>query len=252
MTRRLVLALLLAAAVVADLPAAASGDSTIGTQNVRNTLPPLRARHDLRQTADGASILLAQEMQRRRASWYAPAGWGATHYRGRGIRLNRGDCATYWDRSRWTLVRSYPYQLTYADYPGGHGRRWALVTILRGHGETIAAVCVHMLTRALDRPLVYRHGVARLHALTARLAQSFRVVVGGDWNLGHPWDERTRLVGFPAAAFHAWSSRATVRRTTARARLDYFYWSGFTFRHIARISPTYSDHDGVRLRVGPG
>jgi endonuclease/exonuclease/phosphatase (EEP) superfamily protein YafD len=106
-----------------------------------------------------------------------------------------------------------------------------------------------MITHALARPIVYRAGIRRLHRLAVNLAQRFPVIVGGDWNVPHMWDERTKLRGFPVAAFRGWSSRSTVRPTRHRSRPDWFLWRGLRFDSIARVTPTYSDHDGVRLRL---
>jgi hypothetical protein len=231
-------------ALVLLLVAPPANAVTISTQNVRRTLPPLEARHDLRQAARGSTIVVAQELFARRAPWLAPPGWGTAHRRG-----PRGDCATFWDRSVWRARRSYPVQLTDADFPGGHGHRWALVTILHRPDRTIAVVCVHMITHARARPIVYRAGIRRLRQLAVNLAQRFPVIIGGDWNVPHPWDVRTKLRGFPVAAFPGWQSRATVRRTTRESRPDWFLWTGFRSTSIARISRTYSDHDGVRIRL---
>lgn len=251
MKRALVLAAAVAVLLAAEVgPAEADPRIAVATQNVRYTLGPVHARHDVRDAAARSSIVFAQEFGLRRASRFAPTGWGTVHYPG----LRRGDCATFYDRATWRRVRSWPIQLTRAPFRAG--TRWAVVTILRDHaGRTLATINVHLITRARHRRAVYRHGIARLDRVASQLAQRSPVVIGGDWNLPHAWDLRTRLRGFPARTFlPEWRTAATPRLTTRRARLDYFYATrDLRVVRISRIGNTYSDHDGARvvLRLSP-
>jgi hypothetical protein len=200
----------------------------IATQNVSHSLPRDDARHDIARAAQHSSVVVTQEMGQRHAALLAPAGWGVAHAAG----PRRGDCATYWKRTRWHLIRSWVRQLTYAPIPAGH--RWAQVAILR-HGSTqLAVVCIHMLTRG-HRP-AYRRGMHRLHQLLASLPQR-HVVVGGDWNLP------------PYRAHPIWPHSQPARTGPHGGRDDWLSWHGARFRHRVILYGTRSDHDGVRLRL---
>jgi hypothetical protein len=202
----------------------------ITTQNVRHTLPAPQARHDIHQAARHGSVLVTQEMGKRHAAGLSPPGWGSAHFLG----PRRGDCATFWKRSSWHLVRSWVRPLTFAPFRAGH--RWAQVTILRGHGTTVAVVCVHLVTRG-HWP-TYRRGIVRLQRLLASLQQP-QVVVGGDWNAAR-WRAHLR---WPCT--HSW-------RTGPRAgRDDRLCWHHAHLRSQRLLGHTYSDHDGVRARLGP-
>lgn len=200
----------------------------ITTQNVRYTLPPELARHDIHQAAQRSSVVVTQEMGRRHAARLAPAGWGTAHV----PTIRRGDCATYWQRSRWTLQRSWVRQLTYAPFRAGH--RWALVTILRGHGTTVAVVCVHLMTRG--HRAAYRRGIHRLQLLLASLPQR-HVVVAGDWNRPR-W--RVRL---------GWACSADWRTGPHGGRDDRACWRHASLRSQRELRRTYSDHDGARAHL---
>lgn len=233
----------------------AAASLALTTQNVQAGLPPAQARHDIRQAAAGSSVVLAQEMGRRVAPRFAPPGWGWAHFGG----LRRGDCAAYWNRAQWRLVRTWPTQLTFATLPLGRGHRWALTTILRGvgirSGIRLAVVCVHQITHALDRQPTYRYGTHRLALLLARLATHHRyVAVGGDWNMPYPQDHRLRLSGFPARVLPAQglAGRAPAAPTGPKGgRVDYWYTQrpGLAAIGGAVLRGTYSDHDGSRIRL---
>lgn len=200
----------------------------IATQNVAHDLARADARHDIARAAQHSSVLLTQEMGHRAAARFAPAGWGSAQAPG----VMRGDCATYWQRSHWRLVRSWVRQLSYAPFRAGH--RWAQVAILR-HGSTqVALVCVHMITRG-HRP-AYRRSMVRLRSLLASLPQR-HVVVGGDWN---------------APRQLAWPSTRAARTGPHGGRDDRLSWRGARFRHQLILRDTRSDHEGVRLRLRLG
>jgi hypothetical protein len=225
----------------------APSEVVVSTQNIRLALSPAEARHDIRHAATGSSILLMQEMGHRRARRLAPPGWGTAHYVG---QHRRGDCATFWDRSRWTRVRTELVPLNWTD------SRRALVVVLRsrkGAPTTVATVCVHMITGPLHRPGLYRRATTRLHRVGARLARHHPVIIGGDWNLDHPWDVTHRWEGFPYARFAGWGSRAPALPTVGRQHADYFYWNqpAWLFRGISPVLPTFSDHAGVRIVLDP-
>jgi endonuclease/exonuclease/phosphatase family metal-dependent hydrolase len=207
---------------------------TLTTQNVRVGLPPWQAHHDIRQAAHQSSVVVAQEMQHRHAAAYAPAGWGTAHRPGRA----RGDCATYWNRAVWVRVgRPYTVRLTAA--PFRWGTRYALVTILRHRGgpTLVGVVCVHMVTRSWERRTVYARGMDRLDRLLGRLPA--RTVVAGDWNRGY--GRRVPVPGY--------STARPPRPTGAGARIDYAWWEHAHLDRIRTIGGTYSDHDGVRVRL---
>ena len=210
---------------------------TITTQNVRVGLPPPEAHHDINQAAAHSSIVFTQEMALRDVQRFAPSGWGSAHFSG----LRRGDCATYWNRSVWTRVNAWTVPLTWAGFRAGH--RFALVTILRGHGLTLAVVCVHSIThstRPARRP-VFARGMARLNVVLQRLRTKYPVVVGGDWNRG--WTQRARFTGFRSVETHGTTSGGG-------GHIDYFEWSPrVRFGSQRVIGHTFSDHNGVRLHL---
>lgn len=212
---------------------------TITTQNVRQGMPPPEARHDIHQAAVNSSVLFTQEMGQRRAARFAPAGWGTAHHAG----LRQGDCATYWDNSVWREQRNFLTLLTNAPFRAG--TRYALTTILHLRGDptvTMAAVCVHMVTRSLTRRTVYAHGMDRLRALLDRMAKYPYVVVGGDWN--RVWSKRARVAGYS-------SKEPPAPTGTHGGRIDYFWWQrlNIDYRSIRVIGHTYSDHQGLRMRL---
>jgi len=231
---------LTSALIAVSAPASAL---VVTTQNVYRGLGPINARHDIRQAAAGGSVVFAQEMSGRRAGRFAPAGWRAAQAP-RPRLNNRGDCATFYDAGVWRLRRSYVVPLLAADThyrPNGH--RWALVAVLTG-AEALAAVCVHLPTHGVPRRL-YWLSVARLRPVLQRLAGRFpHVVVGGDWN--NPFPTRARFRGFVCVRV----PRATGPKG---GRPDYVY-----VRRPDRITGgrviggTYSDHNGMRVRIGGG
>jgi len=122
---------LITAAVLAGV-APANADIGITTQNVRYTLPPVQARHDIRQAANRGSVLFTQEMGRRQARRFAPAGWGVAHAAG----TYRGDCATFYRRDVWRLRRAYVVRVVdVATRRPSNGHRWALVTVQRARRQ---------------------------------------------------------------------------------------------------------------------
>jgi endonuclease/exonuclease/phosphatase family metal-dependent hydrolase len=220
---------------------------TLTTQNVRVGMPPDHVHHDINQAAAHSSVLFTQEMGLRHARRFAPRGWGTAHFAG----IRRGDCATYWDRREWRLVKAWPVPVTWATFRAGH--RWALVTVLRGHGTTVAAVCVHMVTRARSRPMAYGNGTERLAALVDRLRARHRhVVIGGDWNLPYRYGPRHRYP-WPVMPRHGMSSMRPPRPTGSNGhggRIDYV-WTARGMRQVGShiIGNTYSDHQGNRIKV---
>lgn len=237
MGRRKGLAAVVAAVAAVGLAAPAYA-LTVTTQNVRLGLTPAHARHDIRQAAQRSGVVLAQEMRGRDAARFRPPGYWSTQTQ------PRGDCATFWDRSRWRFVSRAAVPYEFGTFPRGH--RWALVTVLRSvnrPGVRLATVNVHSVTRSLSRPVVFGRGMARLGRLAASLAAAYgRVVVGGDTN--RTWPLRARLPGF-----------RTVRPPRATGpkggTVDYLYWSGpLRFRNARVIAETYSDHNGARYRLG--
>lgn len=210
---------------------------TITTQNVRVGMPPPAAHHDIDQAAERSSIVFAQEMGLRRAARFAPDGWGTSHFTG----IRRGDCATYWDRKVWHRMSSWTRQLTFASFRAGH--RFALVTVLRGKGTTLATVCVHSITKSLSaaRRPVFARGMHRLSRVIHLLRYRYsHVVVGGDWN--RTWPHRARFKGFRSTE----PQRATG---AGGGRVDYFYWARGDQTGLRVIGHTRSDHNGVRLHL---
>jgi hypothetical protein len=216
----------------------------VTTQNVRVTLGPAHARHDIRQAAARGSVLFTQEMSRRNAARFRPAGWGSAHAARPRVN-NRGDCATFYRRSAWRLRRSYvvPLVNTYTPHVPTNGQRWALVAVLTGR-EALAAVCVHMPTHAVSRRL-YWAGIGRLRTLLARLSARYpRVIVGGDWNNGYP--TRARFRGFVAR-------RPPAATGPRGGRVDYLYTRRpARIARIGTIRRTFSDHNGMRIWVRNG
>lgn len=212
----------------------------IATQNIRVGLPPPDVRHDLNQAAARSSVVFTQEMGYRDAAAFRPSGWGSDHVHGR----TRGDCATYWDRSRWHLVRWHLVHTFTGTYRGGN--RWAQVTILKGTGGVLAAVCVHNVTHARLHPAVEREGVSRLRQTLSSLSTRYaNVVVGGDWNRG--WGIRPRFKGFTTV-------RPDQPTHKSGATIDYLYWHHppVRFMSVRVLRPTFSDHRGVRYRLRLG
>jgi hypothetical protein len=218
--------------------AAPASAVTVTTQNVRRGLPLAEARHDIRQAAEFSSVVFTQEMHNRRASRFAPARWGASHY-GPG---SRGDCATFWDRDVWRLVSSWPVRISHEPFRAG--TRWALVTVLRRVGRPdirLAAVNVHLFTHTVFRPRAWRRAMARIRDVGERLVARYpAVVMGGDWN--RTWGRRATFPGFVSAE--------PPRRTGPKGgRVDYVFWHGLRFRGIRVIGGTFSDHEGTRVRL---
>jgi hypothetical protein len=215
-------------------PTIATVAIAIATQNVYVGLPPDRARHDIRQATAQSSIVLTQEMGSRHAREFAPRGWAVAHRLGPWV----GDCATFYDTSVWRRRDWWTFPITKSDaFPGGH--RFGLVTVLHGHGTTVAAVCVHMITQPRNRPDVEAAGVRRLRAQLAALRATYpHVVVGGDWNRAFSW--RPFLP-------HMRATRPPRPTHSPGVRIDYIYAeTPRTVRRIAVIGHTYSDHNGVR------
>ena len=183
--------------------------------------------------------MFTQEMGLRRAARFAPARWGTVHHAG----LRQGDCATYWDRRVAERAASFVTLLTNAPFRAG--LRYALTSVLRLRGNptvTMAAVCVHMITKTLSRRAVYRPRNDRLHDLLVRMERYPYVVVGGDWN--RVWPKRVRIAGY--------GSKEPPSATGGRGgRIDYFWWQrlNIDYRSIRVIHHTFSDHNGVRMRL---
>jgi endonuclease/exonuclease/phosphatase (EEP) superfamily protein YafD len=228
---RVALAALVAALVLTAAPAYAV---TVTTQNVAHTLARAPARHDVRQAADGSGVVLTQEMAGRRAARFAPRGWGTAQ--------RAGDCATYWDRATWRLVRSYAVRISHA--PFWRGTRYALVAVLANNtnpGVRLATVNVHVFTRTVPHAPAFRRATTRVRRLADGLvAHGAAVVVGGDWN--RDYRARARFPGF--------SSRRPPRPTgPTGGRVDYVYAHGLAFRGVRVMGHTYSDHNGYRARL---
>jgi hypothetical protein len=213
---------------------------TVTTQNVYVGLARPGARHDVRQAAEHSSVVFTQEMGHRRAARFAPAHWGVVHFRG----TWRGDCATYYDRRVWRVVRAWPFRIAAEGFRAGN--RFAVVAVLRrvGHpGARLATVNVHSFTHTLARPVAWRREMARVRGVAGTLADRWgRVVMGGDWNRVYG-----RRATFPGYVSHD-PPRPTGRNG---GRVDYLYWHGERFRAIRVIDGTRSDHNGTRVRVTP-
>ena len=231
MFSRMAIAPIAAVLVLAGV-ASASADTGVTTQNVRVGLPAWQARHDIRHAARFGSVVLAQEMHKRRAAAFAPAHWGTAQATRARVR-NRGDCAIYWRRDRWRLRRAYVVPVTRGVTR--NETRYAQIAVLTGR-QTMAAVCVHMPT-ARAPTAVYRAGIGRIRALLGRLARFPHVVIGGDWN--RAYSRRPRLPGYVAGRPPRGVDYVYARRpdTVSRVRV---------------IRPTFSDHNGIRTWVRDG
>lgn len=212
----------------------------VTTQNVRLGIGPAHVRHDIGQAANGSGVVMTQEMRDRNAARFRPPGWGSAQPRPRGAM--RSDCATFFDRSRWRLVRAWAVPYEFGTFR--HGHRWALVTVLRrpdNPGVRVAFVNVHSVPHSIDRAAVYGAGMARLSRLGARLAAAYGLaVVGGDTN--RVWPLRARFSGF-----HSVGPPGSTG--PHGGRVDYIYAAGFRFRGVRVIGNTYSDHNGTRYRL---
>lgn len=208
---------------------------TITTQNVRYTLPPEAAHHDLNQAAQHSSIVFAQEMGLRQAYRFAPPGFGTSQFRG----IRQGDCATYWKRSVWHPHNQWIVQLSHA--PVRAGTRYALVVILRSEEHEVATVCLHSLARPGSSPArraAYRHSMARVSTLLTYLSAHHRhVIVGGDWNRG--WPQRHQFA-------HFGSVRPPSATGPHGGTIDYFQSRRMVPTGIRVLHHTRSDHNGVR------
>lgn len=215
----------------------ADGAVVATTQNVYVGLGPAKARHDLRQAASGGSIVVAQEMMNRRASRFAPSGWGAAQVRG--PQRQRGDCATYWDRSVWSLVSYRDWWLS--REPFRHGYRWGLTTVLRERatGRKLNVVCLHLFTRGAHRLPALRRAMHRLTDVLSRL--SGPRMVGGDWNV------RSRVKAVRSALRRSYDTHPP-----RGSLIDYWWFGSRTLRlqSVRCLCSTYSDHNGVRVRLG--
>jgi len=179
-------------------------------------------------------------MSRRHAARFAPAGWRSVQ--ATRPRLGyRGDCATFYDASRWRLRTSYVVRLldVRTRHPS-NGRRWALVAVLTG-AQPLAAVCVHLPTHGVSRRL-YGRAVDNLRPTLRRLSARYgHVVIGGDWNRHYRY--RPRFRGFVAY-------RPPAGTGPHGGRVDYLYVRRPDAITGARvIRHTYSDHDGMRVRI---
>jgi endonuclease/exonuclease/phosphatase (EEP) superfamily protein YafD len=260
---RPVIAALLAVLFVA-IPSGAAADTqiTITTQNVRYSLPPWQAAHDIRQAAQHSSIVLLQEMAGRRAARYRPAGWASAQATGRPYAAR--ECPALWSARVWSLRRHSTRLLARSDlFPSA--TRYASVTVLRHRaaGFRAAVVCLHLIPHverhgrptALPRQRVLSRELATVYDLARTLAARYRVVVvGGDWNINARADDRVRHRGWPARVMptagyrHQWQLRYT-RPTLGRRWVDTLWVHGAQLRSTRTVAPTYSDHNGARVRI---
>lgn len=230
----------------------------VTTQNVRHTLGPVRAGHDLRQAQRGSDVTIAQEMGSRRAARFRLAGYGVVQP---GDRIAR-ELAVYYRRARLQLVAAVPF-LLHRSTLFGSATRNGLAVMFRytARPGCLLVLNVHLIPhievggrpRDLPRLQLVDLALDRIVALARMLRRGCALVVGGDWNVDGYADRRIRAPVFPAARFAAlgygsdWRFR--VRPTLGRRNVD-----GFFYRNahpIARriLAGTFSDHNGSRTRV---
>jgi endonuclease/exonuclease/phosphatase family metal-dependent hydrolase len=199
--RRSLVALVAAAAMLVPAAAAPAAGSRIVlvTQNVRVTLGPVHARHDVRQAARGADVLALQEMNRRRVTRYLPASWHAWQARG-----PAGETAVAWRPARFRLIGGVPLLLHRSTLFRSATRYAAAVMLVeRGSNRCLTVVSVHMAPHidAAGRLTSLRRGklaaiALRTFAAAGRmLGRGCAVAIGGDWNLDAYASRRARDPG---------------------------------------------------------
>lgn len=262
--RRWFVLLVLAAVVVSAAPAPAAVPSLVlATQNVRYTLGPRQALHDIRQAARGSDVLALQEMGARRARRYEPPGWATWQ----ALDHRAGQTAVMWRVSRLRLVGAFPMLLHRSNlFPSANRYSAVVVLAVRGTRRCLAVVSVHMVPHIDVRGRLTTLRRGRLAALALRtyasagrvLVRGCAVALGGDWNLGayasrRARDPRGMFATMTGAGFRGqWYGRQRLGPTLGRRAVD-----GFWTRRLVPVSQrvirgTYSDHNGVRVTVQLG
>jgi hypothetical protein len=229
----------------------------VTSQNVRVTLGPAQARHDVTAAATGADLVLLQEFNHRRATRFTPAGFGTWQ----GPRGPRAETPLMWRTSSLSLLAARTVLLHRSQlFPSA--TRYATVArfSIRRSGHCLLIVNLHMvphidkggyLTHA-PRAALVRRAVAVIAEL-ARGAPRCTALVGGDWNVDYWHDAQVRQPAMPYATMRAigyraqWSALRNGRPTLGRRYVDTL-WSrhaGLAWQQVR--GHTYSDHQQVRL-----
>jgi endonuclease/exonuclease/phosphatase (EEP) superfamily protein YafD len=229
----------------------------VTSQNVRVTLGPAQARHDVTAAATGADLVLLQEFNHRRATRFTPAGFGTWQ----GPRGPRAETPLMWRTSSLSLLAARTVLLHRSQlFPSA--TRYATVArfSIRRSGHCLLIVNLHMvphidkggyLTHA-PRAALVRRAVAVIAEL-ARGAPRCTALVGGDWNVDYWHDARARQPAMPYASMRAvgyraqWSALRNGRPTFGHRFIDTL-WSrhaGLAWQQVR--GHTYSDHQQVRL-----
>lgn len=227
------------------------------SQNVRVTLPRPLAAHDIARAAQGADVVLLQEMNARRTARYAPPGWAS--YQARVFSM-RGEAPVLWRRSSLALVAARVV-LLHRSTLCQSCTRWATVVrfTVRRSGLCLRVVNLHMvpgidragyLVRA-PRAWLARRAVAVIARL-ARGVPGCATLVGGDWNFGYWNDARVRLRGLPYASLHPLGYRAQWvlpggGPTFGHRYIDTLWQRGLHLAWQQVRGRTYSDHQQVRV-----
>lgn len=242
-------------------PAASPGVRvTLTTANVQNVLTRAQARADIRRATASSSVVLLQEMWRRRVTRLVPPGWGVWHPAQpvRGCRDN----AVIWDRRVWSLGPHHGVRLHWADLVGNCAA--VAVLVHRGTGLRLPVIGVHLLPhvevaghpRKLPRLVPFHRSLDRVFTQANTTWEHYgQVIVGGDWNVDWVADWRVRSGVFPWRHFHQvfdsnWGQLPWTAPTHAGGRrIDTWWWSdrpGLRIVNAATLGRTWSDHNFVQ------
>jgi endonuclease/exonuclease/phosphatase family metal-dependent hydrolase len=229
----------------------------VTSQNVRVTLGPTQARHDVTAAAAGADLVMLQEFNHRRAVRFTPVGFSTWQ----GPWGPRAETPLMWRTSSLSLLAARTVLLHRSQlFPSA--TRYATVArfSIRRSGHCLLVVNVHLvphieksgyLTHA-PRAALVRRAMAVIAGL-ARGAPRCTALVGGDWNVDYWRDARVRQPAMPYATMRAvgyraqWSALRNGRPTLGRRYVDTL-WSrhaGLAWQQVR--GHTYSDHQQVRL-----
>lgn len=241
-------------------PVKATGGPLVATtQNVRYTLGPAHTRYDVRRAARGSDLVLLQEFSGKRASAYAPAGYGTWQ----APRGQRAEAPVLWRRATLGLVSGYTVLLHRSTLFASATRYASVVRFrVRATGACLRVVNLHMipgidrsgyLVRA-PRAALARRAVAVIAAV-ARGAPDCATLVGGDWNFAYHSDCRVHLASMPCARMSAagylaqWGALAGDRPTFGHRIIDTLWVRRSQVRPLWQSvsGGTYSDHQRVRL-----